>query len=100
MGFEHLKCLYFEDEDFGELYFVCQKHPKGDFLLQEWFLFKGTCLCILNCSTRELLIGEVHGGSLADHYGENKTTTMLREYYYWLGMDKDIEDILRRCGTY
>lgn len=35
--------------------------------------------CVLRCSTRELLIKEVHGGSLAGHYGKNKTLIMLRE---------------------
>jgi len=28
LGFVHLKCLYADDEDFGELFSVCQKHPK------------------------------------------------------------------------
>ena len=31
LGFELLKCLYVEDEDFGELFAVCSKHPKGIF---------------------------------------------------------------------
>jgi len=34
LGFEHLKALYVEDKDFGELYSDCSKHPKGDFLIQ------------------------------------------------------------------
>jgi len=91
--------LYFDDEDFEVLHSVYQKHSKGDFLLQEGFLFEGACSCIPKCSTRELLIKEVYGGSLAGHCGENKIVSMLREHYYWLGMDKDIYDILRRCGT-
>ena len=99
LGFEHLKALYQDDEDFRSLFFECQKQPKGDFLLQEGFLFKGTRLCIPKCSTRELLIREVHGGSLAGHFGEDKTLTMLREHYYWPGMDKDVQDIIKRCGT-
>jgi len=33
LGFEHLKALYDKDEDFGELYADCSKHPKGDFLI-------------------------------------------------------------------
>jgi len=99
LGFEHIKSLYADDEDLGELDSVCQKHPKGDFLVQEGFLFKGTRLCIPKCSTRELLIREVHGGSLAGHFGESKTLIMLREHYYWPGMEKDVQDILRRCGT-
>ena len=28
LGFEHLESLYDDDEDHGELYYVCQKHPK------------------------------------------------------------------------
>jgi len=73
-------------------------NPKGDFLVQEGYLFKGVRLCIPKCSTSELLVREVHGGSLAGHFGESKTLTMLREHYYWLGMEKDVQDILRRCG--
>jgi len=91
--------LYANDEDFGDLLFVCQKHPKVDFLVQEGFLLEGTHLCIPKCSTRELLIREVYGGSLAGHYEEKKTIIMLRECDYWPGMDKDVQDILRRCST-
>ena len=99
LGFEHLKSLYAEDEDLGDLYATCSNHPKGDFHVQDGYLFKGVRLCIPKCSTRELLIREVHGGSLAGHFGESKTLTMLREHYYWPGMEKDVQDILRRCGT-
>jgi len=56
LGFEHLKLLYSRDEDFWELYGACQKHTNVDYLIQEGFLFKGTCLCVPKCSTRELLI--------------------------------------------
>ena len=41
----------------------------------------------------------MHGGSLASHFGESKNLTMLREHYYYPGMDKAVQDILRRCGT-
>ena len=41
LGFEHLKTLYENDEDFGVIYDECCRHPKGDFLIQEGFLFKG-----------------------------------------------------------
>jgi len=81
-GFDHLKALYAEHEDFGELFAIFPKHPKGDFLAQEGFLFKATRLCAPRCSIRELLITEVHGGSIAGHYKENKTLNMLREHYY------------------
>jgi len=99
LGFEHLKSLYATDEDFGELYSDCQRHPKDDFLLQDEYLFKGTRLCIPRGGTRELLVREVHGGSLAAHFGESKTLIMLREHYYWPGMKKDVQYVLRRCAT-
>ena len=99
LGFEHLKSLYEKDEDFGRLFAECQKHPKGDFLIQEGYLFKNTRLCVPRCGTRELLVREVHGGALAGHYGEQKTSMVLKEHYFWPGMDKDVQDILKRCAT-
>ena len=42
LGFEHLKALYDDDEDFWGLFATCSKHPKRDFLIQEGLLFKGT----------------------------------------------------------
>jgi len=45
------------------------------------------------------LIREVLAGSLASHFGEDKTLIMLREHYYRPGMEKDVQDIIRRCST-
>ena len=56
--------------------------PHGLFHIQEGFLFKGPQLCILECGFRELLIQEHHGGALADHFGVEKTCSMLNEHYY------------------
>jgi len=67
LGFEHLKTLYENDEDFRVIYKECCRHPKGDFLIQDGYLFKGTRLCVPNYRTRELLIREVHGSSLDGH---------------------------------
>ena len=99
LGFEHLKSLYASDEDFRELYATCLRHPKDDFMIQDGYLFKSTRLCIPKSGTGELLIREVYSGSLAGHYGENKTLLMLQEHYYWPGMSKDVQDILKRCAT-
>ena len=99
LRFEHLKALYEEDEDFGQLYEECRRHPKEDYLIQDGYIFKGARLCVPKCSTRELLVREVHGGSLAGRYGENKTSLMLKEHYFWPRMDKDVQDIIRRCAT-
>jgi len=93
LGFEHLNSIYTSDEDFGDLYLACLKCLR-DYLIQDGYLFRGTRLCIPKCGTRELLIREVHRGSLAGHFRENKTPIMLREHYYWPGMSKDVQDVL------
>jgi len=72
LGFEHLKGLCASDEDFREIFVVYLKHPKDDFLIHDGYLFKGTRLCVPRSGTRELHVREVHGGSLAGHYGETR----------------------------
>jgi len=99
LGFEHLKSFYKEDEDFKELYKSCQAHPKGDFMLQGGYLFKGNRLCVPRCGTRELILREVHGGSLMGHCGEDKTYIMAKEHYFWPHMLKDVQDLIKRCAT-
>ena len=74
----------------GSFIQLVKKLPKDDFLIQEEYIFKGTRLCIPKCGTRELLIREIHGGSLASYHGENKTLTMLREHNYLPGMAKNV----------
>jgi len=68
-------------------------------MIQDGYLFKSTRLCIPKSGTKELLIQEVHSGSLASHYGENKILSMLQEQYYWPAMSKDVQDILKSCVT-
>ena len=99
LGFEHLKSLYQGDEDFKEIYEACQAHPKGDFSLQEGYLFKGNRLSVPRSGTRELILREIHGGSLAGHFGEDKTYIMAKEHYYWPHMLRDIQDLIKRCST-
>ena len=90
LGFEHLMSLYATNEDFVKLYSICLKHPKGQFLVQSAYLFRGTHLCVPRCGTLELLIRKFHRGSLAGHYRENNTLAMVREHYFWPGPNKDV----------
>jgi len=46
-----------------------------------------------------LLIHEVYGGALAEHFGTEKTYAMLEERYYCSKMAKDVEHIVKRCST-
>ena len=97
LDFKRLKPLYDHDKDFGELYKECQNHPKGEFLIHEGFLFKGTQLYVPQGGTRELLINKVHGASSAGHFGERKTLIMLKEHYFWPCMEKEVQDVIKRC---
>ena len=72
--FEHLRELYREDQDFGGLFEACLKHPKGDFYIQDGYLFKGDLLYVPKCGARELILREVHGGSLVDTLGKTRPT--------------------------
>jgi len=78
LGFEIVKDLYPNDEDFKDILEKCSKHPHGMFHMEDGFLFKGSRFCIPKCGFRELLIEKLHGGALADHFGIEKTCAMLK----------------------
>jgi hypothetical protein len=81
LGFEVVKELYKDDPDFSN---VCSNGPNKHFLLQDGFLFKDNHLCIIpQCLLREAIIKEAHGGSLAGHFGRDKTLTLVQEHFVW-----------------
>ena len=82
-----MKDLYANDVDFKEIYEKSTKHAHGLFHLDGGFLFKGS----------RLIIQELHSGALASHFGVEKTISMLKEYYYWSKMSRDVEHVVRRC---
>lgn len=46
---------------------------------------------------RENLIKEKHSGRLCGHFGVDKTTNLLNESYYWLGMSVDVKKMVQGC---
>ena len=52
-----------------------------------------------NCSLRDLLVMESHGGRLMGHFGVAKTLAILQEHFYWPHMKRDVERIYGRCVT-
>ncbi|XP_074305693.1 uncharacterized protein LOC141640914 [Silene latifolia] len=57
------------------------------------------CLYVPKYSVWELLVREVHGGGLAEHFGIQKTLEVLREHFYWPKMQGDVHNIVSKCVT-
>lgn len=99
IGFEVIKTLYEEDSDFGTLWNTCLGGPKNQFFIHDRFLFSGKQPCVPNCSLKEAIIREAHGGGLAGDFGRDKTLIMVQERFYWPKLVQDVEKIVKRCVT-
>ena len=99
LGFECIKDMYAQDEDFKAILESYSSHAYESFHLENGFLFKGNRLCIPKCGFRELLIQELLGGALASYFGIEKTCSMLNEHYFWPKMSRDVGHFIKRCST-
>ena len=80
LGFEYVKELYANDDDFASVYGACEKAE----------------FCVPNSSMRELLVREAHGGGLMGYFGVRKTLDVLHEhFFFWPKMKCDVE---RACA--
>jgi hypothetical protein len=62
LGFEYVKKLYANDDDFTSMYEACEKAVFRKFYRLDGYMFRGNQLCVPNSSMRELLAREAHGG--------------------------------------
>ena len=69
LGFEYVKELYGNDNDFAHVFIACEKGAFGKFYRLDGYLFKENKLCVPQCSMRELLVRESHGGGSMGHCG-------------------------------
>ena len=82
LGFEYVKELYANDDDFANVYGACEKTAFGKFYRLDEYLFRDNRLYVPNSSMRELLVREAHGGGLMCHFGVRKTLDMLHEHFF------------------
>ncbi|KAF7826900.1 Transposon Ty3-G Gag-Pol polyprotein [Senna tora] len=97
LGFEHLKELYMNDPDFGNVFCECENRPFDKFYRHDGYLFRENKLCVPKCSMRELLVRESHGGGLMGHFGVLTTLDMLKEHFFWPHMKRDVEKLCSKC---
>ena len=82
LGFEYVKELYANDDDFANVYEACEKTTFGKFYRLDEYLFRDNRLYVPNSSMRELLVHEAHGGGLMCHFGVKKTLDVLHEHFF------------------
>jgi hypothetical protein len=98
-GFEYVKELYVNDDDFASVFGACEKAAFGKFYRLDGYLFRENRLCVSNSSMRELLVREAHGGGLMGHFGVRKTLDVLHEHFFWPKMKRDVKRVCARCVT-
>ena len=68
LGFEYVKELYANDNDFASVYGAYEKAAFDKFYRLNGYLFRENRLCVPNSS-----MCEAHGGGLMGHFGVRKT---------------------------
>ena len=76
---------------------VFLKDHKACLALTKVFCLKGNRLCIPKTNLRQLLVKEVHEGSLGGHFGIQKTLDMLSQHFYWPKMLGTVGKHILRC---
>ena len=100
--FDRLKDEYSTYPDFGIIYDEVNDgnhHKYVDFLVENGYMFKVTKLCIPRTSFRDLLIWEMHAGSLAGHFGRDKTIALVEGRFYWPSLKNDVARIVAQYRT-
>ena len=52
-------------------------------------------MCVFEGGIRELLVREVHSGTLTGYFGIQKTLDILSEHFYWARMIRDVTLVWR-----
>ncbi|KAF8097476.1 hypothetical protein N665_0288s0009 [Sinapis alba] len=99
LGVEFIKELYKNDPNMGEVFISCTTKANGKLYIHEGFLFRDMQLSIPQCSLRDLVIREAHGGGFMGHFGVDKTLVVVKENFYWPYLKKTVKAHCTRCVT-
>jgi hypothetical protein len=94
LGFDSFQKLYVSDPFFAVVIEKIQNNQQSDFVLQDGFVFKGTQLCIPECSLRPKIIQELHGEG---HVGRDRTYLLVAVSYFWPSLRKEVGRFVARC---
>lgn len=95
-GFVALPELYHDDLFFGKIWRALQHELSDEYMLLDGFLFRGTRLCLPDCSLRLQVIRELHGEG---HVGRDRTLQLVMASYFWPTLRRDVERFIVRCGV-
>ena len=84
LGFEHVKELCGNDNDFDNVYHASENSIFGQIYRLNGYLFKKNRLCVLVSSICELLICKAHEDGLMRYFGVAKTLDVLRRIFIGL----------------
>lgn len=93
-GFSSFAELYESDPFFSTVLLEVKNQSRDDFSLTDGFLFRGTQLCIPDCSWRLRVIEELHKEG---HVGRDRTLQLVSSSYYWPSLRRDVERYVERC---
>ena len=97
LGFDSFHDLLDTDLYFFAIMSVVRADERTNFLLHDGFLSKGNRLCFLDYSLRLWIIQELHG---EDHIGRDSTLQLVRDFYFWPSMRKEVECFVEMCKIY
>lgn len=99
LGFEYLKDLYAEDEDFKKEWKNCISRVSSKYQICDGFLFFRDRLYIPQGSLRKHIIRELHSGGLRGHMGQDKSIALVEARYYWPHLKRDVEKFIKHWYT-
>jgi len=91
LGFDNIIELYSQVPEFSSIYTKSQHKMQGGYYVNQGYLLRKGKLCIPHGSHRKLLVKESHKGGLMGHFGVEKTSSILREKFYWHHMRRDVQ---------